>query len=187
VLEFTRRDDLPASLDRLLATFGDPAYVRQKYLAFGARAVRIGRFDVSADTITVELERELSIDRAQWPRWSRPAVGALSATLTLRHRSAWRRVSPARVVATLAIVPVGLPVQAQGAGTIDEVSPAQTVMALRWRVRSPVPLLGRRIERLFTQQLRAALEADHAFTLRYLAEHARSEGRPSNRGPQAEA
>jgi hypothetical protein len=183
MLAFTRRDDLPAGLDRLWATFGDPAYVRQKYLALGSRAVRIPRFDMSADAIEVELERQLPIDRAQWPRWSRPALAAVQ---TLRHRSVWQRVSTTRVVATLEIVPVGLPVRADGNGTIDEAAPAQAVMALRWQVRSPVPLLGRRIERLFAQQLRAALEADHAFTLRYLAEHARSEGRPSNRGPQAE-
>jgi hypothetical protein len=183
VLEFTRRDDLPAGLDRLWTIFGDPAYVRQKYLTLGARAVRIGRFDVAADTITLELERELPIDRAQWPGWIRPA---LAETLTLRHRSAWRRVAPSRVAATISISPVGLPVQAEGAGSIDETAPAQAAMALRWQVRSPVPLPGRRIERLFGQQLRAALEADHAFTLRYLARHAQGRGRPSDRGRTAE-
>lgn len=184
MLEFTRRDDLPAGLDRLWASFGDPAYVRQKYLALGARAVRIGRFDVAADTITVELERELPIDRAQWPRWSRPALAAVQ---TLRHHSVWQRVSKTRVVATLAISPLGLPVQAEGAGRIDETAPAQAAMALRWQVRSTLPLLGRRIERLFAQQLRAALEADHAFTLRYLARQAQGQGRPSDRGRTAEA
>ncbi len=171
--EFTRRDDLPAGLDDLWATFGDPAYARQKYLALGSRAVQILRFDMTADAIEVELERQLSIDRAQWPRWSRPALAAVQ---TLRHRSAWRRVSPTRVVATLEVVPVGLPVRADGAGRIDEVAPAQAVMALRWRVDSRLPLLGPRIERLFAPQLRAALDADHAFTLRYLARQAGGRG-----------
>lgn len=80
--EFTRRDELPAGLDRLWAAFGDPAYVRRKYLALGSRAVRIPRFDASAQAIEVELEREVPVDSRAWPRWSRPA---LAAQQTLRH------------------------------------------------------------------------------------------------------
>lgn len=162
--EFTRRDDLPADLDRLWATFGDPAYAREKYVALGSHDVRILRFDVRATEIEVELERQVHVDRRQWPRWSQPALAAVQ---TLRHRSSWRRVSPSRVVATLEIAPVGQPVRADGTGRIDEVAPAHAVMTVHWRVRSPVPLLGRRIERLFARQLRAALDADYAFTLRW--------------------
>ena len=169
MLEFTRRDELPAGLDRLWATFGDPAYARQKYLALGSREVKIPRFDVSATGIEVELERQVRVDRRQWPRWSRPAVAAVQ---TLRHRSSWKRVSPSRVVATLEIAPVGQPVRAEGTGRIDEVAPAHAVMTVRWRVSSSVPVLGRRIERLFAQQLQAALDADHAFTLRWGSGHA---------------
>lgn len=176
--EFTRRDDLPAGLDPLWATFGDPAYARQKYLALGSRAVRIPRFDVSVEAIEVELERQVLVDRRAWPRWSRPA---LAAQQTLRHRSAWRRVTPSRIVATLEIAPVGQPVRADGAAILDEVAPEHAVMTVRWRVHSPLPLLGPRIERLFAQQLRAALDADHAFTLRYLA--AQAGGRAAHLDP----
>jgi hypothetical protein len=41
-------------------------------------------------------------------------------------------------------------------------------MNLTWQVKSRVPLIGDRIERLFADQVRTALDADHAFTLQYL-------------------
>ncbi len=170
MLEFERRDDLPAGLDVLWATFGDVAYVRQKYRALGAASLQIRRFDVSATTITVELVRRVAVDRALLPPWSRRAVGEVQ---TLRHRSRWERVARERVVATLAIEPVGLPVRADGRGTIDEAAPARSTMLLHWRVSSPVPLLAARIEQAFAVHVRAALEADHAFTRRYLDDAAR--------------
>lgn len=85
-------------------------------------------------------------------------------------------MTPSRIVATLEITPVGQPVRADGAATVDEVAPQHAVMTVRWRVHSSLPLLGPRIERLFAQQLRAALEADHAFTLRCLAAQAGGQG-----------
>jgi hypothetical protein len=41
-------------------------------------------------------------------------------------------------------------------------------MLLTWRVQSRVPVIGGKVERLFADQVRNALEADHAFTLQNL-------------------
>jgi hypothetical protein len=170
MLDFVRCDDYPAALARLWAVFGDPSYPLAKYRALGATSVRLERFDVSPASIAVDLERVVPVDRASLPAWCRPLVGA---TQTLRHRSEWRRVAPATVDASLEIAPRGLPVRAEGRGTITELDGAHSRMEVRWQVTSPLPALGGRVEQLFADQLRAALAADHDFTAGYLERHRR--------------
>jgi hypothetical protein len=168
-MEFSTTHDYPAGLDRLWAAFGQPGYPRQKYLALGARLVRLDRFDACADTIDVDLERVVSLDTVALPAWTRHLLGDAQ---TLRHRTAWRRVSPHRVEACLDIVPLGLPVQARGTGSIDELPAGTSRMRLSWRVDSRLPVLGARVERIFADQVRAALDEDHRFTLGLLRQTA---------------
>jgi hypothetical protein len=59
-------------------------------------------------------------------------------------------------------------VRARGVGTIVEIAPELTRMNLTWQVKSIVPVIGDKIERLFADQVRTALDADHAYTLQYL-------------------
>lgn len=161
--------DFPADLDRLWAAFGSEDYPRQKYLALGATAVRMDCFSATAQAIDVELERDVPVDPRRLPSWARYLSGRQQ---TLRHRSAWRREGPKRVAADLHISAVGLPVQADGMGTITETSAGTSSMALSWRVASDLPLIGPKLERLFAGLMRTSLDADHAFTLHYLQAHA---------------
>lgn len=161
-MEFTLTHDFPAGLDRLWAAFGHREYPQRKYLALGAKAVRVRRFHATAQAIEVELERDVSVDKSRLPLWARWLV---RSEQTLRHQSAWRRVGPAQVAAELDILPVGVPVRAHGSGTIVEAAPGTTRMVLTWHVDS---MLGEKVERLFANQIRTALEDDHTFTLQYL-------------------
>jgi hypothetical protein len=88
---------------------------------------------------------------------------------TLQHRTAWRRLGPKQAAADLDIVGVGLPVRAQAGGTIVEYAPGQTRMELTWKVDS---MLGEKAEPRFADQIRAALDDDHTFTLQYLEQAA---------------
>ena len=157
--------DFPAGLDRLWAVFGQPDYPRAKYAALGAAAVRVTRFEATAQAIEVELERDVPVQSSALPAWARSLMGAQQ---TLRHRTAWRRTGPGQATAELDISPVGLPVHAQAVGSLVQTQAGTTQMRLTWRVRSAVPVLGGRVERLFAGQIRDALAADHAFTLGYL-------------------
>jgi len=168
-VEFTLTQEFPAGLDRLWAVFGQPGYPQAKYSALGASAVRLQRFEATAQAIEVELERDVPVEAAALPAWARSLIGARQ---TLHHRTAWRRTGPAQATAELAISPVGLPVRAQAVGGLAENSAGATQMRLTWRVHSAVPVLGARVERLFAGQIREALAADHAFTLRYLQQTA---------------
>jgi hypothetical protein len=164
-MDFTLTQYFPAGLDRLWDVFGQPDYPQRKYRALGATAVRLQRFDATAQTIEVELERDVPVDPSELPTWVRRMVGGQQ---TLRHHTRWRRVSPTRVTADLDISPIRLPVRAHGDGTIVEIAPGRTRMTLDWHVTSIVPLMGGTVERLFAAQVRAALDDDHAFTRQYL-------------------
>jgi hypothetical protein len=165
LIELHLTQSFPAGLDRLWAAFGRPDYPRQKYLALGAAAVRIGRFGATPQAIDVELERDVPVDPRQLPPWARALIGGQQ---TLRHRSAWRRAGPTTATAELHIAPVALPVAASGRGTIVQTSPDSSQMVLAWRVESRWPVIGRKVERLFAELIRTSLDADHAFTLQYL-------------------
>ena len=168
MIELKLTQDFPAGLDRLWAAFGRPDYPVQKYLALGATAVRTVRFSASAQAIDVELERDVPVDSRRLPSWARWPAGRRQ---TLWHRSAWRRAGPTRATAELHIAPLHLPVQAHALGTITETSAGASRMVLSWRVSSDLPLVGARVERLFADLIRTSLDADHAFTLRYLQAH----------------
>ncbi len=164
-MEFSTSHDYPAGLDRLWAAFGRPDYPRRKYLALGAVAVHLDRFVADAGAIEVVLTRVVPLAGARLPAWARRLLGP---TQTLRHRTTWRRVSPGRVEARLEIVPVGLPVQACGTGSVVERPDGTSCLALHWQVGSALPWLGARVERLFADQVRAALDDDHRFTVHLL-------------------
>lgn len=164
-MDLALTQDFPTGLDQLWFVFGRPEYPQQKYSALGSTAIRLQRFHVAEQTIDVELVRDVPVDQVRLPPWVRTMVGSKQ---TLRHRTRWRRVSPTRVTAELDISPVSLPVQAHGVGSIMEIAPGLTRMILSWQVKSAVPIIGKEIERLFADQVRTALDDDHAFTLRYL-------------------
>jgi len=164
-VDFTLTQYFPTGLDRLWVVFGRPEYPQRKYRALGATTVRLQQFQVTEQTIAVELERDVPVDQSRLPAWVRSMVDSQQ---TLRHRSRWRRVSPTRITAELDISPVSLPVHARGVGTIVEIAPGMTLMTLTWHVKSMVPLLGGKIERLFADEVRTALHDDHVFTLQYL-------------------
>ena len=169
-MKFSLSQDFPAGLDRLWAAFGRPDYPEQKYRALGSTDIRMLRFDVAADRIEVELERKAPVAWETIPAWARRLM---QREQTMRHRSRWRRIGPARIEAELDIAPLGLPVTARGSGVLVELTPGRTHMTLDFQVESALPLLGAAVARLYAAQIREALRADHAFTLRYLDATAR--------------
>jgi hypothetical protein len=165
LIELNLTQDFPAGLDRLWAAFGQEDYPRQKYLTLGATVVRVDRLSATAQAIDVELERDVPVDPRRLPSWARVLIGHQQ---TVRHCSAWRRSGPTRATVELDVSPVGLPVRAHGLRMIAETSPDTTRMVLTWRVESKLPVIGHKVERLFADLIRTSLDADYAFTLKYL-------------------
>ena len=124
----------------------------------------------------MDLERTAPVAVARLPGWARPFIGEEQR---LRHHTQWRRLSPTWVRADLDIVAVDLPLSAHATGTAVEQSPDLTRMTFSFDVACRLPGVGAAVARLFGEQVQAALRADHAFTLRYLAQA----GRPNPPGP----
>lgn len=165
-MEFTVTQDFPAGMDRLWSTFGQIDYVRRKYRALGAAAVRVRHFKATDKAIDIELELDMPLDPTRMPMWSRALIGP---KLTLRHRTAWWRDGPTHATATLDISPKGLPLRAQGLAMIAEINSHLTRMQVNWHVVSTAQVVGDRVEHLLAEKVQTALDADHAFTLRFLA------------------
>jgi hypothetical protein len=181
-MEFSTTQDFPAGLDQLWAVFGHREYPRQKYLALGATAVRLHRFETTVQSIEVELERDVPLVKARLPGWAHKLLGSEQ---TLRHCTAWRRIGATQIAAELDITPAGLPLRAHGTGTIVEVGPQTTRMALTWQVDSRLPVMRAKVERLFADQVRAALDDDHRFTVDYLHNVSKKRSRNALNQPES--
>jgi len=165
-VNFSLKQDFPTDLARLWTALGRPDYVELKYRSLGATRLRVLKFDATVEVIEVELERSAPIARERLPAWARPFLGDEQM---MRHHTRWRRIGPTHIEAELDIAPVGRPLRAHGVGTVIEPSPGQTRMTLRFDVQCKLPALADKVARLFADQVKEALRADHAFALGYLA------------------
>jgi hypothetical protein len=165
-MKFSLEQDFPADLSRLWVTLGRGDYIEQKYRSLGSTATRILKLHVTDDVIEVELERDAPVARERLPRWARQVV---HGNQPMHHHTRWLRANASLVEGELDIAPVGIPVRAHGVGTVVEVAPGRSRMTLEFDVQSGLPIVGAEVARVFAEQVKAALGADHTFTLEYLA------------------
>lgn len=164
-MQFEVTQDFPAGLDELWSALGRTDYVQKKYRWLGSTPLRIRKFTCSATSIEVELDRQAPVAREKLPVWARVFSGEKQA---MRHHTRWRRVDRDRVDVDLEIRALGLPVHAQGTGSIIERVPGESRMTLLFDVCSGFGAMSAGVARVFAQQVKHALGADHAFTLGYL-------------------
>lgn len=164
-IRFQVEQHYPAGLDQLWATLGQREYVQSKYRSLGSARLRILKLEVDETVIHVTLERRVPAAGEAIPVWARVlAVGHH----TLRHDTRWSRVGTKRIDAEFDIWAVGTPARAKASGAVVEVAPDRTKMTLDFTVRCDVPAIGLKAARLFTDQVKRALDRDHRFTVDYL-------------------
>jgi hypothetical protein len=120
---------------------------------------------VTDEKIEVELERKAPVALEMLPVWARLLSGRQQ---TMRHHSRWERVGPTQINAEPDISTVGVPLHAHCVGSVVELSRDLSRMTLKFDVNCNVPTVGTNVARLFAEQVKEALRADHAFTLGYL-------------------
>jgi hypothetical protein len=157
--------DFPAPPSRLWEVFSDPSYLGEKYLALGAIHVDVQRFEASASSIEIVLTRRIPVDLARIPSFARSIVGQEQ---TMEHRTSWRRDPQDEIDGKLIITAVGRPVRIAGTARLLPAREGRSRLTLEFDVTSDVPLIGGKIAKLFAEQVEAALQADHRFTLGYL-------------------
>ncbi|MGE5339146.1 MAG: DUF2505 domain-containing protein, partial [Gemmatimonadota bacterium] len=164
-LQFDLTQDFPVGLDQLWTALGRADYVEQKYRALGSTSLRMLKFSADAESIEVEFDRQAPVDRKELPVWARVLTGKRQA---MHQHTRWRRAGPGRVEAEFDISAPGVPVSARGTGTVVELFPGHARLTMHFDVRSTLAALKFSVARIFAQQLKQALQADHAFTLAYL-------------------
>jgi hypothetical protein len=164
-VQFDLTQDFPVGLDRLWTALGRADYVEQKYRALGSTSLRMLKFSADADLIEIEFDRQAPVARDELPFWARVISGKQQA---VHQHTRWRRAGPDRVDAEFDITALRMPISARGTGTVHELAPAHSRMTMRFYVSSTLAALKSNVARLFAQQVKQALQADHAFTLSYL-------------------
>jgi hypothetical protein len=164
-MRFNLTQDFPVGLEQLWTALGRADYVEQKYRSLGSTSLRVLTFSAGADVIEVELDRQATVAREELPVWARFLAGNQQA---IHHHTRWRRAGLARVDAEFDISALDIPVRARGTGAVVELSPNHSRMTLNFDVRSTSAALRSSVTRVFAQQVKRALQADHAFTLAYL-------------------
>lgn len=167
-MKITLQQHYPASLKTLWQVFGNPEYPHKKYRALGITGYEVHRFDVSGQEIDLDMTRTLSIPADRIPGFVQKF---LHPEQDLRYISRWRMITETSAAFDLSIVPPGLPVKISATGTLVQKESDQSTMTLSFDIAAHVPFLGGKIEHLIAQQLEKSFVSDHAFTLRYLADH----------------
>lgn len=167
-MKITLQQHYPASLKTLWQVFGNPEYPHKKYRALGITGYEVHRFDVSEREIDLDMTRTLSIPADRIPGFVQKF---LHPEQDLRYISRWRMITETSAAFDLSIVPPGLPVKISATGTLVQKDSDQSTMTLSFDIAAHVPFLGGKIEHLIAQQLEKSFVSDHAFTLRYLADH----------------
>lgn len=165
-MKFRISQDYPASLDRLWTALGQRDYPARKYAALGSADLRLLRFRATQRLIEVEFERTVQAALEVVPAWARPLM---EGNQRMRQYGRWRRAGPARIEAELEVGLVDLPLSATATGTGLALGPDLTRLFFRFDVACRLPAFRGTAARLFADQVRAAMRADHEFTLQYLA------------------
>lgn len=161
------QQDYPASPDRLWQVFGQPDYPHRKYAAQGITAYKVVEFDTSADRISLDLERTLSVPMHRIPALAQRFV---HPEQILHYISHWRRSDPSRASFDLEIRASGLPLHITGVGELVQTGADSSRLSINFDVNVSVPLIGGKIEKMVAAFIEKSFHDDHAFTLQYLAE-----------------
>jgi len=165
MVNFEIAQDFPAGLARLWEALGRRDYVDRKYIALGSTSVHVKQFDSGPQRIEVRLERTLGIEASGLPAWARWLSGRPQR---LTHHTCWTRVGAKRVDVELRVSTQDHAVDADATGSVIELDAGRTRMRLSVAVTCSVPVAGGQIAKVFADQMKQALEQDHAFTVRYL-------------------
>ncbi len=162
------QQDYPASVEKLWQVFGDPDYPHKKYRELGITGYKVHAFNMSGNTINLDMTRTLSIPPSKIPALVQKF---LHPEQVLRYVSSWNRKGPEQAEFDLDIIPQGLPVHVKAVGTLKQTGLNSSTMLLDFDVKASVPLFGHKIESLIAHQIEKSFRSDHAFTLKYLAEN----------------
>jgi hypothetical protein len=159
------RSPLAYPAEKVFATMSDPEYLRARLRELGGPGSDLLEHEASPDAARYRLRQGLS--ESDLP----PIVGkVVGGDLSIERTETLRRTSPGHYAGDVDVKIAGAPASAVGTMALDDGDDG-SLFAVHADVTVNVPLLGGKIEEIVAEQVRRLLEAETAFTVRWLGSH----------------
>lgn len=151
----------PADPDTVFGVLTDPAFLRAKLETRGDTDVEVVECGPAADGYRIVTRRKVAIDVPSFAR------KLLNPTNTVTQTDVWSAADDGGRSGTWRVEAAGVPVAMSGTMSLAA-TPDGCVEVIEGLVRSAVPLVGGRLEKLVGATAERNLEHEHAFARRWL-------------------
>jgi Protein of unknown function (DUF2505) len=159
------RSTLNFPAEKVYATMTDPDYLRARLREIGGPGSGLLDHEASPDSARYELKQGLP--EKDLP----PVVGkVMNGDLAIVRTETLNRTAPGSYTGDVDVAIPGAPASAAGTMRLAD-APDGSLFEVHADVTVRVPLIGGKIEEIVAEQVRRLLEAETAFTIRWLGQH----------------
>ena len=159
------RSTLAFPAEQVFATMTDEEYLRARLRELGGPGSALLEHEASPDNARYRIRQGLS--ESDLP----PVVGkVVGGDLAIERTETLSRITPGAYTGDVDVVIANAPASAAGTMTLTDAA-GGSEFAVHADVTVRVPLFGGKIEEIVAEQVRRLLEAETAFTVRWLGSH----------------
>jgi hypothetical protein len=159
------RSTLAFPAEKVFAAMTDPEYLRARLRELGGPGSEVLEHEANPDGARYRLKQGLS--ESDLP----PIVGkVMNGDLAIERTETLRRTTPGNYGGDVEVKIGNAPASAAGTMTLAH-APDGSLFEVHADVTVRVPLFGGKIEEIVAEQVRRLLEAETAFTIRWLGSH----------------
>lgn len=160
------RSTLAYPADQVFAAMSDPEYLRARLRELGGPGSGLLEHEATPEQTRYRLRQGLS--ESDLP----PIVGkVVGGDLAIERTETLRRTTPGAYTGDVDVAITAAPASASGTMTLTDAAGGSSEFAVHAEVTVRVPLFGGKIEEIVADQVRRLLEAETAFTVRWLGSH----------------
>jgi Protein of unknown function (DUF2505) len=159
------RSSLAFPAETVFATMTDPEYLRARLRELGGPGSQLLEHEASPEAVRYRLKQGLSESDL-------PAIvgKVMNGDLSIERTETLRRTEPGRYTGDVDVKIANAPASATGTMTLADAG-AGSEFGVHADVIVRVPLIGGKVEEIVAEQVRRLLEAETAFTVRWLGSH----------------
>jgi Protein of unknown function (DUF2505) len=159
------RSTLAFPAEKVYAAMTDPEYLRARLRELGGPGSELLEHEATAESARYRLKQGISASDLP------PIVGkVMNGDLSIERTETLRRTAPGSYSGDVDVKIANAPASAAGTMSLDG-DGDRSDFGVHADVTVKVPLLGGKIEEIVAEQVRQLLEAETAFTVRWLESH----------------
>lgn len=163
-MEVQRHHDFSLPAPALLEVLTSQRYFESRFAMSGIEDYHFEAFDESRDGLMIRILRDLELSGGNMPSFARRFLGK---QYTLVQEFLWTKRDEPPYRARYRFALGNIPVEVHGDVEIEDVD-GHARQHYRVRVKSSMPLVGRKLEQLVGERVGKALDSDYRGTLRFL-------------------